>query len=531
VVQLVFLAAFFLLLIRLRPIPGGGVPSYSDAFLRIDPLVHLVTVLAAHTLAAGIAWTLALILLTLVLGRFFCGWVCPLGTLHGITGRFFGLFQRRPRPEHTSRWQIAKYVVLIAVLVAAAGGSSWLVLLDPLVILQRSAATALLPALQACVEDGATAIYQSDPGVGSWRVTTVTEPAYSWLRDHAFVKSQQAFLAAVPVLGFLMALFALNAVRRRFWCRYICPLGAMLGVFAWRPWLRRKVDAKICNQCDLCGMGCHGAASAVAGAGWKASECFGCLNCTDSCNRNGIGFEVTPPWQARARDESIDLSRRDMLGGVVAGATTWAFLRISPEARGAEFNPDLIRPPGARNEREFLARCTACGLCMKVCPTGGLQPSWAEAGLAGLWTPHLTPRIGYCDFSCNRCGSVCPTAAIEPLTVPIKQKTRIGLASFDTSRCLPYAYARNCIVCEEHCPVPDKAIYFKEVEVTTRAGEKLMVRQPHVDPERCIGCGICENVCPFRDRPAVRVTSANESRHPANQPILQMSAGSSYPGV
>ena len=94
-----------------------------------------------------------------------------------------------------------------------------------------------------------------------------------------------------------------------------------------------------------------------------------------------------------------------------------------------------------------------------------------------------------------------------------KQHTRLGLAAFDTTRCIPYAYQRDCIVCEEHCPIPDKAIYAVKVEVRDRAGRVDAVNQPHIDPDRCIGCGICENVCPYKDRPGVRVSSANETRH------------------
>ncbi|HID75889.1 MAG TPA: 4Fe-4S dicluster domain-containing protein, partial [Planctomycetaceae bacterium] len=171
-------------------------------------------------------------------------------------------------------------------------------------------------------------------------------------------------------------------------------------------------------------------------------------------------------------------------------------------------------------EREFLQRCTGCGLCMRICPTGALQPAVGEAGLEGLWTPRLVPQIGYCDYECNLCGQVCPSQAIELLSVEAKQATKIGLAAFDKTRCLPYAYGRECIVCEEHCPVPDKAIYTVEVEVVDHEGNRKVIGQPRVDPERCIGCGICENKCVFRDRPAIRVFSANETRHPDNQPIL-----------
>ncbi|MCL4194564.1 MAG: 4Fe-4S binding protein, partial [Thermoguttaceae bacterium] len=69
-------------------------------------------------------------------------------------------------------------------------------------------------------------------------------------------------------------------------------------------------------------------------------------------------------------------------------------------------------------------------------------------------------------------------------------------------------------------PVPDKAIYCLDVEVRDRNGETRVIKRPFVDPEKCTGCGVCESVCPFKDRPGIRVTSANETRNPDNQPIL-----------
>jgi MauM/NapG family ferredoxin protein len=217
--------------------------------------------------------------------------------------------------------------------------------------------------------------------------------------------------------------------------------------------------------------------------------------------------------------DTVDLSKRATLAAAVGGIAALAFLRATPQARGQTFNPRLIRPPGALEEREFLKRCTACGLCMKICPTGGLQPCWGEAGLEGLWTPRLVPAVGECDYTCNLCGQACPTGAIQPLSVEEKQKTKIGLAAFDVTRCKPYAYGHECIVCEEHCPIPEKAIFCVEVEVQDHEGNKRVVKQPRIDANRCIGCGKCENVCPFKDGPAVRVASANEDRNAANQSV------------
>ena len=130
------------------------------------------------------------------------------------------------------------------------------------------------------------------------------------------------------------------------------------------------------------------------------------------------------------------------------------------------------------------------------------------------------PAIGYCEFTCRACGQVCPTGAIAPLDLAAKKKVKIGLAWIDTSRCLPYAYGRECIVCEEHCPVPDKAITFEVRAVRQRDGTYRELKLPRVDADRCTGCGICETKCPFRDRAAILVTSAGEDRHPDNQPLL-----------
>lgn len=525
-IQLLFLAVFFLGVIWTQPDPGVEPSPWLKSWFLIDPLIMVTTWLAAHALPTAALLALVLLGLTVVLGRVFCGWICPLGTIHDLAGRLF--HRRRDNPwnrEHWSRGQRVKYYLLIGFLLMAVFGGHWVTIMDPLVLLYRTTTVALLPGLQGAVEEGSTVAFQADPSVGTLHLTAVTEPVYKFFRDHVFSKPSQAFLGSGLIAIFFVVIIALNAYRRRFWCRYLCPLGALLGLFARRPLLRRKTDQESCNQCDLCAGGCHGGATAAAGDRWIPSECMGCLNCTDACNRGVLTFELAAPWRKEPRREGIGLSRRSAIGAAVGGVTALALLRANPQARGQRFNPQLIRPPGARPESEFLARCTGCGLCMKVCPTGALQPCVNEAGLEGIWTPRLAPRIGYCDYTCNLCGQVCPTEAIEPLSLEEKQQTKIGLAAFDTTRCIPYAYGRDCMVCEEHCPVPDKAIYFQEVDVVDRDGVSQKIKQPHVDPDLCTGCGVCENVCPYKGRPAVRVFSANETRHPENQPILPGAGG------
>jgi ferredoxin len=195
-------------------------------------------------------------------------------------------------------------------------------------------------------------------------------------------------------------------------------------------------------------------------------------------------------------------------------------LRITPLAKIGAAEPTLIRPPGALAEEMFLKRCVKCGECMKVCITGGLQPTFLEAGLEGIWSPVLVPRIGYCEYRCTLCGQVCPTGAIRKLNLEEKAATKIGLAMIDKGRCLPFAHNMSCIVCEEVCPTSPKAIWFEDVRLRERQGRVVLLKQPHVDLSLCVGCGICETKCPVLGRPAITIASLGESRSKDNQLLL-----------
>jgi polyferredoxin/formate hydrogenlyase subunit 6/NADH:ubiquinone oxidoreductase subunit I len=535
VVQVGFLIAFVALVVATRwdplsPQRGSGL----HAFFAFDPFVLVTTLLAAHSAPMILFWSLITVAVTALLGRVFCGWICPLGTCHAAAGRLLRGRKRRARHGRWSPWQLAKYYVLAAFLAAAAFGLHWIVIFDPLVLLSRTTAVSLYPAAYWAAKETRNAVYRRDPGIGPARLTSVTDPAFDWLNQHVFGLQglpDPVYIGGGAMLGLFALTLGLNAWRPRFWCRYLCPTGALLGLCSWRPLLRRVVRTETCNQCDVCGAHCHGAAAVEAGGAWKPMECLSCLDCHESCPRGSVSFTLAQPLAAEPPVDVVDLSKRGMLAAAVGGVVMLSGLRLHPQRRQRQYNPQLVRPPGSRPEPEFLQRCLACGLCMKVCPTGGLQPTWGEAGWEGLWTPVLKPRVGHCDYDCgggNLCGRVCPTQAILQLTLEEKHATKIGLASFDVTRCIPYAYGRDCMVCEEHCPIPDKAIYCLEVEITDRNGNTKTIKQPHVDPEKCTGCGYCESVCPFKDLPAIRVTSANESRHPAdptqrpegNQPIL-----------
>jgi MauM/NapG family ferredoxin protein len=189
------------------------------------------------------------------------------------------------------------------------------------------------------------------------------------------------------------------------------------------------------------------------------------------------------------------------------------FLKLKVTDR--DVNPWVIRPPGSLPEEEFLDRCIRCGECMKVCPTNGLHPTLFEAGLEGIGTPILVPALGYCDYECNACSQVCPTGAIRPIPLAEKKELKIGTAYFNKNKCYPWNENLNCLVCEEHCPTPEKSIKFWDVEVLEQETNKVItVKRPYVVTEICIGCGICETKCPLKDEPGIRVTARAEARHP-----------------
>jgi len=241
------------------------------------------------------------------------------------------------------------------------------------------------------------------------------------------------------------------------------------------------------------------------------TDCNLCMECVERCPREIITFK----WAHRAdavQPDGTAVSRRTFLAAAAAGIALPAIHGV--EAHTKIKDPWLLRPPGARSEKEFLARCVRCGECMKVCIGNALHPTLFEAGVSGMFSPVVIPRVGYCEYNCTLCGQVCPTGAIQNLSLEKKQQWVIGTAAFDTERCLPYR-GINCMVCEEHCPVPDKAIRFREVMTDDPAGRRVTVKQPYVVAEKCIGCGICENKCPLPGPSAIRVDFTDETRHPA----------------
>lgn len=535
--QILFLLLFLALLAltSLKPAPGSGdihLRGPVRLFFEWDPLVAVTNALAGHALYRGLLWSLVILLPTLFLGRFFCGWICPMGTLQHWIGHLTPGFKRgkqRVESNRYKRWQTLKYVVLIIGLVSACLGSMVIGVLDPFSLLVRSIGLALQPAAQFAARTALVPMERSQIGV--------IHAAGTWL-DHGLratvLDFRQVHFTQALVLGLLFFVILAASLRvTRLWCRALCPLGALLGFVSRFSIFGLHKNTEACNRCNKCLLDCQGGDDPIGGLPWHKSECLMCMNCVPSCPHDALSFQF---FRNEKEVASPDLGRRRALTGLAAGAVAVPVMRANTGL--GKGRPDmLLRPPGSLDEASFLSRCIRCGECMKVCPNNSLQPTFTQAGLEGIWTPTLVPRIGYCEPSCVLCSEVCPTGAIWQITPKEKgwvvgigdqadakhEPIRLGTAFYDRGRCLPWAEATQCIVCEEWCPVSPKAIYVEEADVIDSAGNVKRLKQPRVDPSRCVGCGACEYACPLEDRPAVYVTRIGESRSPGSQVVLNRS--------
>jgi polyferredoxin len=464
-----------------------------DLFFRFDPLILAAHLITFSPLVASLLWSLIFVGLTLLLGRFFCGWVCPMGT--ALDGCRRLLFTPRPDRGVAARWRRGKYYLLIALLVGAVFSLNLVGLFDPLSLLYRSLTIVFYPAFGYGVEKAGLTLYRLGPPV-----TYVSEPVYQFFKATLLPFRPLVYLLPALTLVLFALAVAAERVDRRFWCRALCPLGALYGWLARFSRLRRRPTA-LCPDCGDCTDVCKMAAFASGKpARQLSSECQLCLRCLDMCQKED---RVSFTWRSKAPRAPLDLGRRQVVTAMVAGAAAVPLIRLGSLAqRPDEF---LIRPPGGQNEAEFLSRCIRCGECMKVCITNGIQPVWWDAGLEGLYTPRLLPRMGYCSHSCNLCGQVCPTGALPSLPLKVKQSTILGTAFIDRARCIPYTEGTDCLVCEEHCPVSPKAITFVEQEVVNLQGERVPIKLPIINVDRCNGCSHCEHVCPVGGAAAVRV--------------------------
>jgi ferredoxin len=483
--QAVFLGLFlWLLLVACRPEAVHPAPGASfrqtrgvEAFLMMDPLAGLSAALAGRTVLSGLAWTGVILALGLVLPRAFCGYVCPTGTIIDLFDR--AIARRIPHRRARRRWwAAARYLLLIAALVAAAAGVSVAGFLAPIPLLTRGLVFLAGPGQVAGRED--------------WPLASLND------------------VGALLAVGLLALVVGVGIFGPRFWCRCLCPSGAILSLAGRAAPMPRNVDSR-CIRCGACLEACSFDAIG-SDYSTRAGRCTACQTCGGACPTGAIAFadKRERPKTPAAADASAgaDISRRSFLAGALtsaaAGLAAGMYFRPNQAAQAAgNHRPSAmppVRPPGSLPEGRFGQLCVRCGQCVKVCPTGVLEPIGVEGGPWGLWTPQAVADRAGCRPDCNRCGQVCPTGAIRNLPLEEKRAARMGLAVVNTRTCLPHAGLAECLECRSVClsagyNAIEVVRVHAEVDANDLPVEDSGLSAPVLRAENCVGCGLCQARC------------------------------------
>ncbi len=476
-----------------------------DVFLRLDPLVTVTAPILSKDwtfLYTNVVAGVVVLVLTLIFGRLFCGYLCPMGTTldvsHGLNKNFS--WKNIQIPKNAKHIKFLFFITLVSMTFLGVNQIFWG---SPIALITRLYSLILHPFLLLL---GNTGLHILRPILESQNISLF---AYTQI-------TPRFFHTVYFIVAFFLVLFILERLRPRFWCRYLCPAGAILALFSWNPLWQRRVHQ--CTHCGKCAKACPTGAIAPQGDISSPTECITCQKCVTLCPVQGVQFSFKKQKAAYISDlvqEETEKrlvlspplpSRRAFLYATATGCAGAALAHIN----AASFIPatakashlGCIRPPGAVPEADFLARCLRCGQCMKVCPTNGLQPTWLDMGFEGLFSPLLQSRLGPCEPECNACGQVCPTEAILPLPIHDKRVAKIGTAVVYPELCLAWAEGRSCVVCQEVCA-------YGAVQVKPHANSLVPV--PVITPHKCFGCGFCERHCPVHV-PAIAVQPLNALR-------------------
>lgn len=445
-----------------------------------------------------------LLLLTLLFGRVYCSVICPMGVMQDIFA-WMGKKQKKNRYSYSPAKKWLRYGLLAIFIIALVAGIAPIAaLLAPYSSYGRIANNLFAP------------LY----GWGNNLLAYFAESldSYAFYSTDVWLKSLPTFLIAAATFAVVGVLAWRNG---RTYCNTVCPVGTVLGFLSKYSLFRPAIDTSKCTKCRKCERNCKAACIDIKGKqAIDYSRCVACMDCLDNCKFGAISYTwrlkgktAAVKQQANGKDDAQkktnakrpDASRRAFVTTTAIVAATAALKAQEKKVDGGlaviedKKIPDRqthIVPPGAVSARHFAQHCTACQLCVSVCPNGVLRPS---SDPERLMQPEMSYERGYCRPECVKCGEVCPAGAISPITVAEKSATQIGHAVWIRQNCVPLTDGVECGNCARHCPTG--AIQM----IPSEAGNPSSLKIPAINTERCIGCGACENLCPARPFSAIYV--------------------------
>lgn len=443
--------------------------------------------------------------LTLIFGRVYCSFLCPLGILQDIIialSRKTGLRKKQSfqKPQNALRYSILLTVFITAVM----GSMSLLNLLDPYSLIGRMINHLINPII--------TGVYNAS--------TSLLKYFEIFLFTKKTVYLPISVVAATALFFLFIVLF--SARKGRLYCNAVCPVGAVLGLISRISLFKIVLDGSKCNNCIRCTMVCKGGCIDTEEKALDYDRCVGCFNCLDACPQSAVNYR--PVW---GKTQTLDWSpaRRAFIIGATAAAGSGFMMfntglrNLLNTAHGAPLPP--VTPPGSISIEHFSKTCTACHLCVSTCPTKVITPSLTAYGISGFLQPKMNFTKSSCEYECNLCGRVCPTGAILPLPLEEKKLTQIGKVELFRDTCIVYQENKNCGACGEFCPT--QAIY---------SVSKNNVLYPETDDQYCIGCGICEKACPTTPKSIVVHSNPVHQKAKLNtklydpEPVLAPATGS-----
>ena len=443
-------------------------------------------------LALNVGVVLFLIVLTLVAGRVYCSVICPLGVFQDVVSWINGQRKKKKfRFSYSPARSWLRYGVLALFVVALiAGIGSVVALLAPYSSYGRIASNLFAP------------LY----GWGNNLLALLAErmDSYAFYETNVWMKSLPTFLIAALTFIIISLLAWRNG---RTYCNTICPVGTVLGFLSRFSLFRVSIDAAKCKECSLCSRKCKAACIDFKHHTIDHSRCVTCLDCLDTCKHDAIHYtsRLKKAPAPATPEEGKGESRRGFLSAVSLLATTSLLkaqekkvdggLAVIEEKKAPKRTTPIV-PAGALSARNFAQHCTACQLCVSVCPNEVLRPS---TDLKKLMQPEMSYERGYCRPECTKCAEVCPAGAIHPISRADKSSIQIGHAVWIKANCVPLTDGVECGNCARHCP--SGAIQM----VPSDRNDPESVKIPIINEERCIGCGACEALCPARPFSAIYV--------------------------